>query len=282
MRPPVNSSTLHVLHTLRLVCTAEAPLSHAEISRRTDLPSTTVYRALSTLEEAQYVQRSQGTTGYEAGIMPQLLLWTLLKRFALAAAGTPFLTRLAELSGGTASLHMRLGWYALRISVVYGGDDIYHRDRLGEVVLPHADPGSRSLFAFQSDDAFGAYRKFVLRHHEDAAREIDRPQTRRDVETAREAGYAIAESSLDDLPAVFSIPLRDQTGRAMAAIALSVAAFDGAQSRGIPEPWRAVLTDFERLLAAQPALFASPYGHLAAEDIVIKLQKRPRGDARDR
>jgi DNA-binding IclR family transcriptional regulator len=188
MRPPVNSSALHVLQTLRLVCASEEPLSHAEISRRTALPSTTVYRALSTLEDAQYVQRAQGSLEYEAGIVPQLLLWTLLKRFPLSNLAEPHLARLAELSGGTASICIRLGWYGLRARVVYGQNDVYHRDRLGEVALLHATGATRGIFSFLTDDEIEQYRRFAQRHHRDEALDIDRPALRRAVQSARNLG----------------------------------------------------------------------------------------------
>jgi DNA-binding IclR family transcriptional regulator len=276
MRSPVNSSALHVLQTLRLVCASEFPLSNAEISRRTSLPPTTVFRALSTLEDAQYAQRAQGSMGYEAGIVPQLLLWTLLKRFPLATFCVPYLTRLAELSGGTASLCVRLGWYGLRVCVIYGSNDIYHRDRLGEVALLHSSLATRGIFAFLSDDEIEEYRRFAQRHHESEARDIDRLPLRREVQAGREVGYCIAEAAAPDEAPSFAMPLRDGHGRVVAAIALSGSANDATPGKAavLPEEWRSVWSDFDAALAQSPALAASHYAHIEPGEIVIRLTER--------
>jgi DNA-binding IclR family transcriptional regulator len=276
MRPPVNSSALHVLQTLRFVCASEEPLSHAEISRRTALPSTTVYRALSTLEDAQYVQRAQGSLEYEPGIVPQLLLWTLLKRFPLSTFSEPYLTRLAELSGGTASICLRLGWYGMRAQVVYGQNDVYHRDRLGEVMLLHSNNAARGIFSFLTDDEIEQYRRFAQRHHQDETLDINRPALRRDVQTARHLGYcAMAPDAADEAPS-FAMPLRDAAGRVAASIALTGSTLETVPAETIPLPdaWASVWKDFQTATSTNAAPADSPYAHIEPNDIVIKLPSR--------
>lgn len=270
MRPPVNSSALHIFQTLRLICAADAPLSHAEISRRTKLPPSTVYRALGTLEEAQYVQRSQSSFGYEPGIVPQLLVWTLLKRFALSTIGKPYLARLSELSGETASLCGRIGWYGVRLAVVYGGNDIYHRDRIGEISLLHADLWSRGIFAFLSDDEIDRYRRFVLRNHEDFLRDLDRPGLRRDVQAARQIGYLSARSHSIDNAASLAIPLRAPDGKVVACVVMSGPPIAEAASV-LPTSWGNVCNELEIALRASPRGADSPFAHLDPDQIVLKL-----------
>jgi IclR family pca regulon transcriptional regulator len=276
MRPPVNSSALHVLQTLRLVCASEEPLSHAEISRRTALPSTTVFRALSTLEDAQYVQRAQGSLEYEAGIVPQLLLWTLLQRFPLSGLSEPYLARLAELSGGTASICIRLGWYGLRARVVYGQNDVYHRDRLGEVALLHTTGATRAIFSFLTDDEMERYRRFAQRHHPDETLDIDRPALRREVQAARNLGYCVMVPSAAEEALSFAIPVRGTSGQVIAAMALSGSALESPHgaTTAIPESWKAVWRDLEAALTADGAQTDSPYDHIAPDDILLKLPAR--------
>ncbi|MEI9931190.1 MAG: IclR family transcriptional regulator C-terminal domain-containing protein [Rhizomicrobium sp.] len=276
MRPPVNSSALHVLQTLRLVCSSEEALSHAEISRRTALPSTTVYRALSTLEDAQYVQHAQGSLGYEAGIVPQLLLWTLLKRFPLSSLSEMYLARLAELSGGTASICIRLGWYGLRARVIYGQNDVYHRDRLGEVALLHTSGAMRGIFAFLTDREIEQYRRFAEKHHPDQSLDIERPTLRREVQSARNAGYYIAAAGASGEAPSFSMPLRDNEGRVVAAISLSGSALEVAPGKvsNLPENWKAVWREFASALAADERQSNSPYAHITPDDIILNLPAR--------
>ena len=55
-RAAINSSASHVFEVLRLVSESGAPLGVAEIARRLSLPASTVYRALITLEESEYIR----------------------------------------------------------------------------------------------------------------------------------------------------------------------------------------------------------------------------------
>jgi len=280
MRPPVNSSALHVLQTLRLVCASEEPLSHAEVSRRMALPSTTVYRALSTLEDAQYVQRAQGSLEYEAGIVPQLLLWTLLKRFPLSTSSEPVLAHLAEMSGGTASICIRLGWYGLRARVVYGQNDVYHRDRLGEVALLHTSRATRGVFAFLTDDEIEQYRRFAQKHHPDLTLGIDRPALRREVQSARGAGYYVTTAGVPNETSAFAMPLKNESGDVIAAIALSGSTLEmpPGEAPQMPESWLAVWRDFQSALVKNDTQTVSPYSHIPTDDIILKLPaNRERG-----
>lgn len=269
MRPGVNSSALHIFQILRIVGAASAPLNHAEISRRSGLPSSTVYRALGTLEEAQYVQRSATSLSYEAGIAPQLLVWTLLRRFPVSLASLPFLSELSELSGETVSLSGRIGWYGVRLSVVYGGNDIYHRDRVGEISLLHTDLSSRGIFAFLSDDEIDRYRRFVLRHHDAYAREIDRPALRREVQAARENGYVLVSDAQAPL---LSIPVYGNGSEAIASIALRGPA--GTQNRELPPSWKQICGRLTGQLRRDGQATAGPFSHLDPDQIVLKLPAR--------
>jgi len=199
-----------------------------------------------------------------------LLVWTLLKRFALSTIGKPYLARLSELSGETVSLCGRTGWYGVRLTVVYGGNDIYHRDRIGEISLLHADLWSRGIFAFLPDDEIDRYRRFVLRNHEDFLRDLDRPGLRRDVQAARQLGYLSAQSQSIDNAASLAMPLSASDGKVVACVVMSGPPAAEATSV-LPTSWAKVCYELEAALRASHRGADSPFAHLDPDQIVLKL-----------
>ena len=103
VRASVNTSASHVFEALRIVAAAQEPTGASDIARQLGLPASTVYRALITLEESEYIDRFQSSVRYELGAMPRLLNRALLRRFGLQRESAPLLRALAEESGETAS-----------------------------------------------------------------------------------------------------------------------------------------------------------------------------------
>jgi DNA-binding IclR family transcriptional regulator len=261
-RTAINSSAIHVFDVLRLVARTDEPLGVSEISRRLGLPASTVYRALITLEESDYLVRHQNMPRYELGQMPQLLNRGLVHRFRLHAASRPHLRQLAEQTGETASLTVRLGWYGLRLAGVYGSHDIYHRDRLGEVLPLHNTAAGIGILAFLSDDEIHAYGAFAERQ----GIAFDRKPVMATVAAARLDGIVCG----NDVQGV-AVPVRNPAGDVLASIALSASHLDA----GDEAIWREVRDALEAEIAQQPERFESPFAHIPPDEIVIRLDRAP-------
>ena len=253
-RTAVNSSALHVFEVLRLVARTDETLGVSEISRRLGLPASTVYRALITLEESDYLARYQNMPRYELGQMPQLLNRALVHRFRLHAASRPHLRSLSDRTGETTSLTVRLGWYGLRLAGVYGSHDIYHRERLGQVAPLHAEVAGIGILAFLGDADWRSYRSFWEARGSDA--DWDAVQTARKDEVARGATGA-------------ALPVRNSSGEVLASLAIS-ASSPPAASEAL---WREARDALEAEIAADPAAFDSPFANVPPDDIVIDLER---------
>lgn len=263
-RTAINSSAIHVFDVLRLVARTDEPLGVSEISRRLGLPASTVYRALITLEESDYLVRHQNMPRYELGQMPQLLNRSLVHRFRLHAASRLHLRRLAERTGETATLTVRLGWYGLRLAGVYGSHDIYHRDRLGEVSLLHGSVAGLGILAFLGDAAARDYRDFA----EARGAEVDWPAAEAAIKAARDAGIAHSQ----DVPGV-ALPVRNPGGDVLASIAIS--ALDLSAAAESDTIWLEVRDALEAEIAADPAAFESPFAHIPPDEIILDLARMP-------
>ena len=253
-RTAVNSSALHVFEVLRLVARTDDPLGVSEISRRLGLPASTVYRALITLEESDYLARYQNMPRYELGQMPQLLNRALVHRFRLHAVSRPHLRGLAERTGETTSLTVRLGWYGLRLAGVYGSHDIYHRERLGQIAPLHREVAGIGILAFLSEADRSAYRDFWIAREVDAAWDA--------VETANRDGFARAATGA-------ALPVRNPAGDVLAALAISASSLPAASDA----LWRDARDALEAEIAADPASFDSPFANIPPDQIVIDLER---------
>lgn len=271
----VNSSASHVFDALRIVSASDEPIGVSEIARQLGLPASTVYRALITLEESEYIARFQSSARYELGAMPRLLNRALLRRFALQREAGSVLRRLAEESGETASACARLGWYSLRIAVAYGSHDFYHRDRLGEVSPLHTTLPSRAILGGMSDTELKRYWAFAERTFKPTA--ADRKKAQTAIETVRNGGVIAEPLAFAPGQSAVGVPLRDPAGNVLGALTLHGPVVKSG-SGAIPPTVNAARKALEAAIAKAPARYASPFAHLDPDEIRLELPPNPRAE----
>lgn len=269
-RAVINSSASHVFEVLRFVAEADEPLGVTEIGRQMSLPASTVYRALVTLEEAGYLSRYQNTPRYEIGTMPQLLNRALFNRFHLHRASRPILRDLAHAMGETVSLIVRLGWFGLRISGAYGSNDIYHRDRLGEVVLLHEGLAGPTILSTLTGEDRMAYRRFVAAHYPARLPEGGWDGLTARLQAAAVDGFLTGEVALAPGFHAASLPIRAVDGAAIAAITANGPVLRPGL-RELPDSLLLARERLEQMIREEPEKFRSPFDHIPADDIRLQL-----------
>lgn len=267
----MNVSTRHVFDTLRLVCASDRPVGLAEVSAITELPTSTVHRALITLEETAYISRYHGLTKYVIGPMPQHLTHALFQRFPLRGAVHKDLAALARRTRQTVSLTMRLGWYGLKVSLVEGTQGVYHVSELGRMVLMHEDAAGQCMLATLGDDDVGQYHGFLEKHWPGGGRNLVRFDVWDAIATARREGVLL--KPLPTLPGWSSlhVAVRGPDGRPVAAVSLGGPAVETGTPAGSAtvDCGRAFARAVEERLAAEPRLARGPFDHLPLDAIVI-------------
>ncbi len=270
-RAGINSSANHVFDVLRTVSNDAEPAGVSDISRRLSLTGSSVFRALTTLEATGYVSRYRNLPQFQLGTMPYLLNRALLNRFELNAASRRFLRDLARETGETVTLNVRLGWYSLRISGVYGNRDIYHRDRLGELALLHESLAGRAILAFLSEDDLSAMLEFL--DETGAAKPSSEDWallTTRFAET-RKSGLMTEALPMSPGFSAIAMPVRDTGGTATASITINGPVFPSDKIGKL----LAIRDHLEGLIAETPKRFISPFAHIPAGKIRIQ-NKRPK------
>jgi DNA-binding IclR family transcriptional regulator len=268
-RAAINSSAQHVFDVLRTVSDADEPPGVSDIGRRLGLTGSNVFRALTTLEASGYVSRFRNLPQFELGTMPYLLNRALLNRFEITLASRPFLRALAQETGETVSLNVRLGWYSLRLSGVYGSRDIYHRDRLGELgLLHHALPG-RAILAFLADADIADMARFLNDTAHEWPGETAWSVLRERLREATEPGFLAEALPMSPGFCAIGMPVRDQTGAAIASITINGPVFPSDKIGGL----LAVRDRLQAMILAEPQRFVSPFAHLPPERILLKVPR---------
>lgn len=262
-RSPVNASATHIFDILRLVSKSDSALGVSEISRLTDLPVSTVHRALATLEQSQYIARLESSPRYRLGSTPQFLTRALFQKFALRSASIPFLKRIAQDTGETVMLSVRVGFYALRIAVAYGRNDLYSPGRLGEVTLLQDSLAGRNLIDHFSSADLKAYSSFVQNHCPHLI-----PYTPdRMVDPGCPYRSEFVAEQPNRVAVAFSV--KDHFASAIASVVIADAERNKADHQWIGRCLDQ-LKELETLVAEEPAKYRSPYAHIAPSTFVLK------------
>jgi DNA-binding IclR family transcriptional regulator len=276
------ASSRYIFAILRLVSTAERPLSATEISRSLDLSTTTAHRGLTTLERAGYVARHQLSARYVLGVTSRRLLHSLFARFALHGFAIPYMRQLAIATGETVSLFVQVGWYAVRIASVKGTKEIIHTGPVGEVRDLDDGVAGRALLAFLPE----AERERFLAARGRAPSAAGRRALDAELADIRASGVATEASAAQPGWAAVAFALRSGAGAGVAAGAIAI---EGPVlklgGRRRSAEWTELATSvaqMEALIRANPARFRNPYGHLDPAGIELPSVTARRSDRSDR
>lgn len=267
-----NISSLHIFQILRMVTESNEPVAMAEVSRNTGLPSTTVYRALVTLEEAGFLERDRASVRYRPGTTPHFLALTLFNRYRIREDALPLMRKLAAETGETLTLATRLGWYAIRIAAVRGNNDIAYRAAVGAVNLLHRSLQVWTILMHMEDGELESYRRFVRTRYPAHATDIDRSSFTKELRGCRSRGFVTLPAPLG--PGFqFAMPIRNPEGKAIATLRI----FGGVV--GSAEPviderigrWMAMRDELEAGIRADPSRYVLPFSHLDPDTIQLRL-----------
>jgi IclR family KDG regulon transcriptional repressor len=212
---PVVQGTFHILEELARA----GPLSLNEVTKRTALSKSTVFRILTTLCGLGYVVRDNSRSYYISHIMEDLVrteaLTETMRRKAL-----PHMVELRNLYGETVNLgQLRLdkvmylevvpSEYALRLHERQGATVAIHASALGKVILAFSEESFVSGLLPAELPAFTA------------STITDPASLIRQLKRIRRTGYAVDKGEASPLASCVAAPILDGQQRAIAAISIS-------------------------------------------------------------
>lgn len=188
----------------------------ADLARRTGLPRATVRRCLYTLEQLGYV----ASDGRFFSLRPKILTlgFSYLSSRPLAEVAQPFLERVSHATLESSSL------------TVLDGDDIIYIARsasrrvmsvalnVGSRLPAYCTSMGRVLLAALSEEEFKAYLQRVALKRMTQHTIATRTELTKLIKQVRERGFAISDQELELGLRSIAVPVRDVTGKVVAAM----------------------------------------------------------------
>lgn len=229
-------------------------LSAPELARRLDLPRSTVFRLLSTLESMGFIERGQGSNEYRLGMAVLRLGFEYLSSLELTELGQPVLSRLCDETRYPCNLvvrdHRSIVYVAkvtppapLVSSVKVGTRLPAHATILGRVLL--GDLSLPELRALYPEDRLETFSENTPKSVLDLFNLVQQDRERGHV-----AGFGFYESSISTIAA----PVFDHSGRTVAALGTTVSTghVEPARLDSLVEAVKAAANELSQLLNYRP------------------------------
>jgi IclR family acetate operon transcriptional repressor len=140
------------------------PLSAQSISKQLNMPISTTYRYLMTLEKRGFLVRDRETKNYKLGFILFKLGNIVSSQMKLVDIILPYMKSLSSISGETVWLTVASGWEAVCIEIVEADRVIKFSLKRGVSLPLHAAASSKILLAYQKDSFINSmFKKTVLK-----------------------------------------------------------------------------------------------------------------------
>lgn len=206
-------------------------LSAPEFARRMGLPRSTVFRLLTTLEALGFIERTEGGRSYRLGMAVLSLGFEYLASLELTELGSPLLQRLRDEIGYSCNLVVRDGRSIVYVAKVSAPTLFPSAVNLGTRLPAHATVLGRVMLTDLGDDELDEL-------YPDEALEVYSPSTPPTLSALREIlaqdraqGYAMGAGFYEPSITSIAAPVRDHTGRVVAAMGAALPSSRVEQSR---------------------------------------------------
>lgn len=208
------------LGLLEAVAATRDDVGVSELARATKYSKATVYRFLETLVQAGYVEQDASTSRYRLTNRLREIAMRTAAPPSISDAARPMLRRLVERTGETSYLAVLSGRECLFLDRVDSEHPLRVYTTSGSRFPLHVGAASKALLAFQNDEDLLASTLADLRAVTSHTI-TSRARLVRDLDAIRTRGYAISEDEWRDGISAVAAPVRDISGRVVAALAIS-------------------------------------------------------------
>lgn len=202
----------------------EPVLGAPELSRRIGIPRTTTFRLLQTLESLGFLERAAGERSYRLGVAVLRLGFEYLSSLELTDFGQPILDRLRDDTGFSSHLLIRDERDVVFVARAQTRDSMFNsvKVHVGTRLPAHATVHGQVLMGdLTLADLRRLYPERELeRFTERTPATVDELYQR--IRATSAQGYALSEASFERGISVISAPVRDHTGRIVAALSVTV------------------------------------------------------------
>lgn len=213
-------STRKVFQVLETLCEGKSA-GVSELSQLLDIKPSSVHRFLAVLTDLGYVQKDEQTGKYIASLKVFQLGVAVRNKLSLISIARPHMEELCESLHETVNIAIFTGDNVVVIDRVQSPAALRTNIVVGRNLPAYCTAFGKVFLAEMKDDDFEAY----------LSRQDLKPLTRQtlatpkalrpELEKIRAEGYAIDNRELDDNIRCIAAPLRDESGKAVAAVSVS-------------------------------------------------------------
>jgi len=203
------------------------PMTLTEVAHATGMPISTTQRLLRSLVAEEFVAKTDA--GYTLGI--GLIGWASAVRRGLTVidAARPLMEALRDETGETATLLVRNGLQRICVAAVHSRHVISQRSEPGEVGPLQSGSPSKILLAWDPETTAAVLQRGLVKLTALSITDPDVLTT--ELAQVRERGYATSVSENAEGVASVGAPVRDTSGRVVAALCL------GGPTSRITQEW---------------------------------------------
>lgn len=220
------SSIVRALEILECFMDTETEWTLKNLVDHLHMPTTTVFRQLSTLTEKGYLIQDPVRKSYQVGPRLLLLSSTILSHSDLRAIARPELVKLSKAVKETINLSILLGQEIFYLDKVETFRSIICNTRIGNRVPAHVTSCGKIMMAYQSSEYIDAYCQTLSDMQPLTGTSISSPdQLREDLIRARMAGYAIDNEEIESGLICVGAPIIGMDHTVLAAVSIAGPAF---------------------------------------------------------
>ncbi len=229
-------------------------LSAPELARRLDLPRSTVFRLINTLEAMGFVERVDSGNDYRLGMAVLRLGFEYLSSLELTELGQPVLARLCDQIHYSCNLVMRDGRSIVYVAKVTPPTPFASAVRVGTRLPAHATVLGRILL---ENLTLPELRALYPEDHLEVF-SSSTPKTVLElfnmVEADRQRSYVLGEGFYESSISTIAAPVRDESRRIIAALGTTIPSghIDAARIDELVQCVRASADELSSLLNYQP------------------------------
>ena len=233
------------IDVLEILATSEGEVSLHELSSKTGIPKSTLFRILFTLEKRKFIEQDYERKKFGLG----LKLWELgnikIEKSELSATAVKYMKRLSDKVNENVFLGVLDQSDVIYLQKVESSARVKTVTKLGRRAPAYCTATGQAILAFCTKEQIE--EKFplpdLMRYSKNTI--ISRDKLLKKLETIREDGYAIADGEFNPELLCISVPIRDFSKEVVAALTI-----DMLSSRGNIQKLKDIITPLRDTAAA--------------------------------
>jgi IclR family KDG regulon transcriptional repressor len=196
-------------------------LSVQQIASKLDVPLSTTYLYIETLEERGFLVRNSSGKNFKLGFMVFQIGNIVFLQMKLIDLALPHMKVLASLSGETVLLMMVTGSKALCIESIESDRLIRLSLKRGASLPLHAGAPSKLLLAHQTESFIESFLKRAVLTKYTENTTTDPETLKKELKVIREQGFSFSNQEVDMGDCAIAAPIPDESGKLVAGLAVA-------------------------------------------------------------